>query len=349
MDVLSDLKSMRRHYRKLIESVTHPTPSPATTDDEVESTTEPSSDGECVHPSPRALARLSTVIARIEGTYREWWTCCNVLIDLGDGETDPRARFSPERIRAFSCNPSSSRAGSGSPPDAHHRHFEILKNMFGPAGERSSPPRAIKTVASFDRTPMRLAAPEVVMTPETPTAMSWRRDEDKSFEQSFTIDDDEDDSMLGLDDGSVKGKQMRAREGLVSSPVQDSSSTTSRKSNKLVKKKSKSRNERRLTAPLPESKSSLCSLGSDKRKTGRKSLNDRPDSRVSSSGQSMLTGSESRKSLGRSARFGSSGPARTALQGVKVSGDCASFLMSVVLYVCMKISLTNSLGVRRTF
>ncbi|KAG0151100.1 hypothetical protein CROQUDRAFT_651626 [Cronartium quercuum f. sp. fusiforme G11] len=155
---IDDLKSMRSHYRSLIESTAAATTSKINIkgnkegdEDEFEKEEKDHSDGESVQPSPTALARLSETIAKIEANYREWWTCCNVLIDLGDGERDPRTRFTPERVRAFSCDPNnksstaSTFTNTTNPIDQQNKHFEILKTMFGPG---ASPPR----VADEDQT-----------------------------------------------------------------------------------------------------------------------------------------------------------------------------------------------------
>ncbi|EGG11152.1 uncharacterized protein MELLADRAFT_59971 [Melampsora larici-populina 98AG31] len=238
---IDDLKLMRRNYRRLIESTTRARLTSATSEssmaasDENEhpSTESPkmsSEDTESVQPSPRALARISSNIARIELNYREWWTCCNVLIDLGEGEKDPKERFPHDRI------PTSSSERLGSPKEGEqdseeHEHFEILKNMFGPGGpiENESvktPPKqqnVLRGERSFERTPVvksqrilknvSSSGPILMMSPETPIARTLP-DSD-----GFVIEDEEDDN-----DGSVKGKEhLTNRKLWVDSPSEASS------------------------------------------------------------------------------------------------------------------------------
>jgi len=101
--------------------------------------------------SPRALDRLYAIIQKIQDEYKEWWTCCNVLIDLGEGSTDPRTKFSAERVRAITSysqgpleqvleppQPAITLASPETEPGSH-KHFEILKSMFAPGGEEKTP------------------------------------------------------------------------------------------------------------------------------------------------------------------------------------------------------------------
>ncbi|EGF98160.1 uncharacterized protein MELLADRAFT_113787 [Melampsora larici-populina 98AG31] len=85
---------MRRNYCRLIESTTRARLSSAASDSSVaasnenehQSTESPkmsSEDTESVQPSPRAVARISSNIARIKLNYREWWTCCDHMFGPG--------------------------------------------------------------------------------------------------------------------------------------------------------------------------------------------------------------------------------------------------------------------------
>ncbi|KAH9810550.1 hypothetical protein DFH28DRAFT_488810 [Melampsora americana] len=236
---IDDLKLMRRNYRRLIESTTRAQLSSAASDSSMttrdekenpsaESPSKLSEDMESVQPSPRALARISSNIARIELNYREWWTCCNVLIDLGEGEKDPKERFPHDRDATSSSDQSGS-TKEGAKDEEEHEHFEILKNMFGPGGpieneNVKTPPKqqnVLRGERSFERTPVgksqrvlknvSSSGPILMMSPETPTAKTLPDG------QEYVIEDDE-------DDGSVKGKEnIQNRNLWVNSPSEESS------------------------------------------------------------------------------------------------------------------------------
>ncbi|OAV92346.1 hypothetical protein PTTG_02257 [Puccinia triticina 1-1 BBBD Race 1] len=176
---IEELKSMRRTYRKMLRA-TH-RPQSFSNADETDSDSdlhqepdlpakqEDSASGSAGQQvSPGALDRVYSVIQKIQEEYKEWWTCCNVLIDLGEGSTDPRTKFTSDRVRAitaYSQDPSPSeldplpaptttdagKAPQEAPPGVH-KHFEILKSMFAPDGSSEASPKGQTTTTTTTTT-----------------------------------------------------------------------------------------------------------------------------------------------------------------------------------------------------
>ncbi|KAI7959783.1 hypothetical protein MJO29_004851 [Puccinia striiformis f. sp. tritici] len=174
---IEELKAMRRTYRKMIRAthrsrvdqsfvITDDSDGNSTdSDSELQKDLEPLPDREhqaeeersiVIKPnqvSPRALDRLYSTIQRIQEEYKEWWTCCNVLIELGEGSTDPRTKFTAEQVREITAysqgplqqvlEPAQQPSTTMSSPESEHgshKHFEILRSMFGPGGEEGTTP-----------------------------------------------------------------------------------------------------------------------------------------------------------------------------------------------------------------
>ncbi|KAI8452716.1 hypothetical protein BY996DRAFT_3103511 [Phakopsora pachyrhizi] len=225
---VEELKSMRQTYQKIIlatdrlnsqrESISDDskfdltdsdTPSDSQLTNLKQSTsTEISMIRDLNRVSPKALNKLYSTIHKIQEEYKEWWTCCNVLIDLGEGSTDPRTRFSPERLRAISCysanqlKPASASslassikqpvAAENGPSNNQKKHFEILKSMFGPgdgdssSGQGSCAPRgtgkclvddssdcqSLSEASQKHQTPPRSISPKFSQVVHTPS--SWK-------------------------------------------------------------------------------------------------------------------------------------------------------------------------------
>ncbi|WAQ81419.1 hypothetical protein PtA15_1A760 [Puccinia triticina] len=195
---LSGLKSMRRTYRKMLRATLRPqsflnADEPDSDSDlhqepdrlpDLPAKQEDSASGSAGQQvSPGALDRVYSVIQKIQEEYKEWWTSCNVLIDLGEGSRDPRTKFSSDRVRAitaYSQDPSPSeldplpvptttdagKAPQEAPPGVH-KHFEILKSMFAPDGSSEASPKGQTTTTTTTSSSASSSSSSAQTSPES--------------------------------------------------------------------------------------------------------------------------------------------------------------------------------------